>query len=1268
MNNKNLKQEDINALKLSIASPEKIRSWSKGEVTRSETLNYKTLKPERGGLFDEVIFGPTKDYECACGKYKKVKFRGKVCEKCGVEITESIVRRERMGHIELACPIAHTWMIKELPNPSKISLLLNISYKEVEEVVYFVNYIVLNNNDNKQFKSKEVVDLTNPKTSKTNRTKLRSILQDIKAKCDPKSVDKLRAQDYWERLKDSSLPFSIEEVLNFITKYTGIRFGIGAEAIQTLLRELDLQKELEEIKKQLNIVPPNKPEFKKLIRRLETVKWFLESNNKPEWMILNVIPVTPPETRPIVQMEGGKFTTSDINNFYRKIIIRNERLKNLISLNAPSIILNNEKRMLQESVDALFDNSSRKKPVMSKDKRPLKSLTDHLKGKQGLFRQNLLGKRVDYSGRSVIVVGPDLKLTQAGIPADMVLKLFRPFILHELTKKYDENHLEIKPIASNIKVAEQMILKQDDIIWPIVRKVIKTRPILLNRAPTLHRLGIQAFEPKLVDGKAIRLHPLACAAFNADFDGDQMAVHLPLSNEAVKEARNVLMASTHILGPKDGKPIITPSQDMLIGIYYLTTKEKGLKGEGTIFSTIDEALRAYELGQVHIHALIAISTAAFPNRPFPKNNVFITTIGVLIFNKAFPDDFPFINTKEATFDRNDFIPLGQGTDIHEKIANYQPGRPFTKKTISQVIIKLYSRYSDDALKVSETMDRVKNLGFKFSTKSAITMSIFDLPKYDKKTSYFGGADENVAQLKKLCAKGLLTDDERYVKVIQTWGKVKDRVTNDIKQIMNDPENAKNSVIIMADSGARGNLSQFTQLLGMRGLMNRSYNYERKDGGVIRDTIEIPIKDSFVDGLTISEYYNSSYGARKGMADTAMKTSKSGYMTRKLVDAAQEVIVTEEDCGTVRGITVSAIIDEIENRVIESLADRIANRYSMEDIVDPQTNKLIVGKNQIITPKLAKEIEECGIKEVTVRTVLHCKCKNGVCQHCFGNDLTTNKPVEIGTAIGVVAAQSIGEPGTQLNLRTFHTGGASDSAGSNIAQGFERLKQLFDMIAPKDYELATIAHADGTVISVDFDKDNNKHVIIIRRDITDEEMRYEADLNKVPCVKVNDHIVAGQMLTIGSINVDELKEVAGIASARQYLLKEIQKVYRLQGIEISDKYIEVIIHQMTSKMKVLNPGDSQYFIGQIISINDFNNTNKQLLIEGKMPINAINLIFGLDEIPAHFDSFLSAASFQDTKKVLTDAAIHSQIDHLHGLKENVMLGGLIPAGTGFKKTK
>ncbi len=1265
----------IAGLKIGIASADQIREWSYGEITKSETINYKSLKPEKDGLFNEVVFGPVKDYECACGKYKKVKYRGKKCENCGVEITESIVRRERIGHIELAAPVAHIWMTKELPRPSKISLLLDIPYKEVEQVLYFVNYIVLDEGQYKDaekpiFRKKEIIDCVSEKNSRTSRSKIRKILGDI--------YDELKSQDtkkndfeikkariYRERLRDSNLPFSIDEVFRFITKHKGMKFGIGAEAIQTLLKEIDLEKEdiqinkeLEELKSSDENLTTLQQSERKLLRRLEVIKWLKSSGNKPEWMILNVLPVTPPDTRPIIQLDGGRFTTSDINNLYRKIIIRNERLKKMIEIDAPTIILNNEKRMLQEAVDALFDNSSKKKPILGKDKRALKSLANCLKGKQGLFRQNLLGKRVDYSGRSVIVIGPELKMYEAGIPSAMILKLFKPFIIHELIKKYDEYGLECIPIAANIRIAEEMIANQDDQIWPIVHKVIKERPVILNRAPTLHRLGIQAFEPKIVDGKAIRLHPLVTTAFNADFDGDQMAVHVPLSKEAVAEARSILLASWHILGPKDGKPIITPTQDMVLGIYYLSMEDKEKGEQELIFSDINEVKLALSSGKIHIHTIVGIPTSAFPKKNFTKQGILITTAGKLILNEVLPEDFQFLNNPNT---KAELEIVEAGHDVREAMRNHAIVKPFSKKMLSTIIDILYKNYPLEV--VPETMDKIKHLGFHYSMVSATTVSAFDVPSYSKKYEYFTEAEQKVMKLKQQYKKGLLTDDERYTKVIKLWTEVKDKVTDDIKQIVESPEYEKNSIVIMADSGARGNISNFTQLAGMRGLMSKSYNYDQKrKTKTIRDTIEIPIKHSFIEGLSISEFFNSSYGARKGMTDTAMKTSKSGYMTRKLVDVTQEIVINNEDCGTKQGLKVRALKNNRENSIIEKLADRIANRYSLKDIIDPNTNEVIVHANELITIDAASRIEASGITEVEVRSPIHCANENGICQKCFGTDLSTNKLVEEGTAIGVIAAQSIGEPGTQLTMRTFHTGGVA--GGSNITQGFERLKQLFDVVSPKPWEKAIISEIDGTIIEEPSEK--NDYHIVVGNDI--DKRQYKVSIEQNPTVKKGQKVNAGQKLIEGLIDIQELLIVAGIESVRHYFIKEVQKIYRLQGIEIADKYVEIIVKQLTNKMKVTKPGDSDFFVGELVDVHELKKVTASLIRQGKAVPEAINQVFGLGEAPGKSNSFLSAASFQDTKKILTNAASRGQIDWLRGVKENVILGNLIPAGTGLKQSK
>ncbi len=1263
----------IDSLKIGIASPERIREWSYGEVTKPETINYKTLKPETSGLFDEAIFGPIKDYECSCGRYKKVKYKGRKCERCGVDITESIVRRERMGHIELAAPIAHIWMTKELPNPSKISLLLNISFKEVEQVVYFVNYIILDEGNytyegKKLFELKEIVDLQNPKNSVKTRNKLRRVIRDIAEmiKKDPvkggrKNPDYSRALTYDSHLSTKGLPFSSSEVFEFIRKYTGIKFGIGAAAIKELLQKIDVDAEIETINNQLAASDnPQDPETKKSLRRLEVMRWIKKSGNKPEWMVMDVIPVTPPDTRPIIQLDGGRFTTSDINGFYRKIIIRNDRLNKLKDSFAPAAVVINECRLLQESVDSLFDNKSRRKPVIGRDRRELKSLSEHLKGKQGLFRQNLLGKRVDYSGRSVIVIGPELKIYEVGIPAIMILKLFKPFIINELISKKDEYGADKQPIASSIRGAENMIIKQSDEIWPIVERVIKDRPVLLNRAPTLHRLGIQAFKVKMVDGKAIRLHPLVTTAFNADFDGDQMAVHVPLSKEAIAEAKSIMLASWHILGPKDGKPIVTPTQDIVLGNYYLTKENKNQVGTGIIFNSTDEVELALLNKAVHLHSVIGIKTSAFPHKHFKKEGILITTPGKIIFNSKMPEDFEYLNRYEnSSFELDTKDIIEYGNDYRKAIEERSNVAPFNKKALSQIIDTLYLKYHEDKITVPKALDNMKQLGFKYSTISATSISFFDIPGYSEKYEYFKSADKEVEELQEYAEMGLLSDDERYTKVVELWTKVKDKVTKDIEVIVKSEDYKNNSIVVMANSGARGNISNFAQLAGMRGLMSKSYNYDQKSKSkVIRDTIEIPIKHSFAEGLTISEYFNSTYGARKGLTDTAMKTSKSGYMTRKLVDATQEVIIKGEDCGATSGIRVSDIIDTKNNRVIESLEDRIVGRFNSYDIVHPETKQIIVAADELITPELAKKITEAKIESVTVRSPLHCNNEYGICKKCFGIDLSTQEIIKEGTAIGVIAAQSIGEPGTQLTMRTFHTGGVSGE--SNITQGFERLKQLFEFTTPKPWEKAKISQIPGTVTKVETLLDE----IIVTVKNEKEAIQYKLSTKDRIRVKEGDIIKAGSKISEGSIEITELLKVAGLEEVRQYLIKEVQKVYRVQGIEISDKYIEVIINQLTNKGAIVSSGDSEYFVGQIIPVNKLKRISQELIAENKIPPIMIPTIFGLEQAPAKSGSYLSAASFQDTKKVLTDAATKGQVDKLLGLKENVILGKLIPAGTGL----
>ena len=1277
---------DIQRLQISLASPEQILKWARGtEVTKSETINYKTFKPEPDGLFCEKIFGPEKNFECACGKYKKVKYRGKVCEKCGVEIIESIVRRERMSCIKLNYPCTHIWMAKELPNPSKIALLLNMSYKEVEQIIYFVNSVVLKN-DSKEFASfyhaKQIIPIAaDLKTNQEARTKIANVLSKIKdmisaslkhthsnsKKAIELSQDLEEISQYVEAIRNQNLVFETKYIFGLIEKYSGIKIGTGSLAIKQLLQEINLSKESRDITNALKKTTPSSLQFKRLMSRLEVVKWFINSHIKPEWMVFDVIPVTPPDTRPIVKLENGRFTASDINTFYRKLIIRNQRLKRLMDDRTPEIMLDNERRMLQESVDALFDNASRSKPSVSKDHRPLKSLTDHLKGKQGLFRQNLLGKRVDFSGRSVIVVGPELKMYQVGLPAIMAIQLFKPYIIHELITRYDENGIEKQPIASNIKQAEKLILQQHDVIFQILEKVVKQHPVLLNRAPTLHRLSVQAFEPKIVDGKAIRLHPLVTTAFNADFDGDQMGVYVPLSKEAIAEARSILLASWHILGPKDGKPVVTPTQDMILGVFYISKCVRKQQGEGTIFATVQEAIKAYELKQVNLHAIVGISTNNYLDKGLPSNHILLTTVGKIIFNSIFPTSMPYMNNASdiGNVPKTHLVPMGQ--NVHEWIKKITISLPYSKKTLQNIVNILYKKFPIEV--VAKTMDAIKDIGFEYSTKSSITISAFDLPIYHDKVNYFKDADDKVVSLKRQFEKGLLTDDERYTKVVSLWAKVKDHVTNDIDKIMHDEKYQDNSVVIMANSGARGNVSQFTQLLGMRGLMSKSYNYDQKTkSNVVKDTIETPIKHNFLEGLTVSEYFNSSYGARKGMADTAMKTSKSGYMTRKLVDAAQEIIVKEEDCHTTKGLLVEAIVDAKQNSKVESLWERIANRYAFANIINPKDGKILVKKDEIITVEMAQKIENLGIKQVLVRSVLHCKCTNGVCQKCFGNDLATNKPIAIGSAIGVVAAQSIGEPGTQLTMRTFHTGGAAGE--SNIAQGFERLKQLFDMVPPRENEVAVIAKISGKVSKIEWTESGP--IIYVKNSKTNEELAHVVNsLRAVLRVEKNEEVNAGDKLTEGAINMKQLLQISGIAKVRDYLIKEVQKVYRIQGIEISDKYIEIIIRQLTNKLKISYPGDSRFFIGEVVEENIFANEINQML-KNKKNVNlptATNIIFGLDNVATtKSGSFLAAASFQDTKKILTDAAVKAEYDNLTGLKENVMLGKLLPIGTSLMSSE
>ncbi|AXK50724.1 DNA-directed RNA polymerase subunit beta' [Spiroplasma alleghenense] len=1235
INSKNEKR----MIKIDLASPDVIRSWSRGEVTKAETINYKTLKTEKDGLFDERIFGPTKNYECACGKYKKVKNKGKVCERCLVEITESIVRRERMGHIELEEPVTHIWMLKVAP--SRIAAILDLKTKELEEVVYFVSHIVLDPGTSKHLKKAQVLDLGNTKISIKTREKLTKTLEEIKDGfdlSDPKQeIGFRRAEKMIEELRNASIPFSMDEAAGFIGKYTNAKFGIGASAIEELLKNIDLDEAIvkirEELKEKRGTVEQNK-----MMKRLEVLDSLKKSNSRPEWMILHVIPVIPPDIRPIIQLDGGRFTTSEINDLYRRIIIRNERLKKVKSMGAPSIIVNNEKRMLQEAVDALLDNERKARPVTGKDKRALKSLTSILKGKQGRFRQNLLGKRVDYSGRSVIAIGPDLKMYQAGIPRDMAIILFKPFVI----KWLQENNF-----AENVKVAEKMIQSGDVKIWEALENVTKDRPVLLNRAPTLHRLGIQAFEPKLVKGKAIRLHPLVTTAFNADFDGDQMAVHLPISPEAVAEARVLMLGSKAILGPKDGKPIVTPTQDMILGNYYVTFEEKGQKGQGMLFSNPAEACSAYEAGVISLNSIIAIDVNSLDEKHFEtkKSGYLITTVGKILFNAIFTEKFPWLNNNdiygaETTVDK--FI-VSDSTNVAEYIENvYETEQPIKKKDLSAIIDRYFRTYGSQ--KTAQMLDNMKDLGFKYSSKSGTTISAGDVVAYKNKYEDFKVADEKVAKITEFYNMGMLTFSEKKRRVINVWSAVKDEIQVQLESVLK--QDPKNPVFVMADSGARGNVSNFTQLVGMRGLMNDPKG----------DIKEIPIKSSFREGLTVSEYFISTHGARKGMADIALKTADSGYLTRRLVDVSQEIIITAVDCNPSKGFEISDVVETKHDNIIVPLRDRLIGRFVFADVEDKNGN-VIVEKDTLVDEIMANNIIEAGVKNVQIRSVLTCDMEKGVCKKCYGINLATGELVEIGEPVGVIAAQSIGEPGTQLTMRTFHTGGVA--GGDDITQGLPRIKELLDVTTPKG-SVAIISQIDGVVSDV-IEEDGIFTVIIKSNN---DERKYKSQYGAIIRVKVGEAVSRGQKLTEGAINIKDLLEVARIEDVENYILKEVQKVYRLQGIEISDKYIEIIVKQMLNKVKIIDSGDTELLPGEIVTVKHYKAVITSAIMAGKKPPLAKYTIFGIKKAPLESESWLSSASFQDTARVLVKAIIKGKIDKLEGLKENIMLGNLIPAGTGL----
>ena len=1176
---------NFSAIQIGLASPEKIREWSYGEVKKPETINYRSQKPEKDGLFCERIFGPSKDWECSCGKYKKVRYKGVICDRCGVEVTKSSVRRERMGHIELATPVAHIWYLKGIP--SRMGLILDMSPKQLEEIIYFVSYVVTDKGST-PLEYKQV----------------------------------LSERDYRNCYEKFGHQFEAKT---------------GAEAIKILLQKVDLDEEFESVTKDLKEAQGQRRS--KLLKRLEAIEAFRTSHNQPEWMILDVLPVIPPDLRPMLQLDGGRFATSDLNDLYRRVITRNNRLKKLLELGTPSIIVQNEKRMLQEAVDALIDNGRRSKPITGAGGRPLKSLSHTLKGKQGRFRQNLLGKRVDYSGRSVIAVGPDLKMYQCGIPREMALNLFKPFVISGLVREQ---------IATNIKAAERLIDKMDDVIWPIVEEVIKEHPVLLNRAPTLHRLGIQAFEPKLVEGRAIRLHPLVCPAFNADFDGDQMAVHVPLGEEAIQEARQLMLGSHNILGPKDGKPIVTPSQDMVLGNYYLTLEDKGAVGEGTVFADVNEVLMAYDAKTVHLHTRIAIRGKSLKNKTFTEkqnNSYLITSVGKIIFNQIFDGAFPFINdsSKEnlvATPDKY-FVPMG--TDIKAHIKAQPLIKPLGKKALGNIINEMF-----DPTKISDTtamLDKLKDQGFYYSTIAGITVSVYDIQVPQSKYVLFDEADEKLEVIKKLYRKGKITDEERHNIVIKLWESVKDQVQAVVKDEFEADD--RNPIFIMSDSGARGNISNFTQLVGMRGLMSNPKG----------ETIELPIKSSFREGLTASEFFISTHGARKGSTDTALKTADSGYLTRRLVDVAQEVIVTEDDCGTDQGFVVTELYNTSDNSVIVPLYDRLVGRYSQKDIVHPETGETLVKAVEMIDEAIAKNITDAGIKEVEIRSIFGCKAKNGICRKCYGRNLATGEQVELGEAIGIMAAQSIGEPGTQLTMRTFHMGGVA--GGADITQGLPRIQELFEARNPKAKSI--ISEIDGEVSNI---IDNNGRAEVVVSNLL-ETKSYLTPYGAKLRVSVGDEVSIGSKITEGSIDPKELLAVADVKAVENYILKEVQKVYRLQGIEISDKHIEVIIHQMLKKMRIVEGGDTGALPGTHINVQKFTELNKEALKAGKHPAVARPILLGITKASLETESFLSAASFQETTKILTDAAIKGKVDELRGLKENVIIGKLLPAGTGLR---
>ncbi|GAA0779672.1 DNA-directed RNA polymerase subunit beta' [Clostridium subterminale] len=1150
---------NFDAIQIGLASPEQIREWSRGEVKKPETINYRTLKPERDGLFCERIFGPMKDWECHCGKYKRVRYKGIVCDRCGVEVTKSKVRRERMGHIELAAPVSHIWYFKGIP--SRMGLILDMSPRSLEKVLYFAAYVVLD-----------------PKDTPLDKKQI------------------LTEKDYREAVDKYG--------------YDGFVAGMGAESVKVLLQDIDLDKLSAELKEDFKTSTGQKKI--RTIRRLDVVESFRKSTNKPEWMIIDVIPVIPPDLRPMVQLDGGRFATSDLNDLYRRVINRNNRLKKLLDLQAPDIIVRNEKRMLQEAVDSLIDNGRRGRPVTGPGNRPLKSLSDMLKGKQGRFRQNLLGKRVDYSGRSVIVVGPELKMYQCGLPKEMALELFKPFVMKKLTES---------GVAHNIKSAKRMVERVQPQVWDVLEEVIQDHPVLLNRAPTLHRLGIQAFQPILVEGRAIKLHPLVCTAYNADFDGDQMAVHVPLSVEAQAEARFLMLAAHNIMKASDGKPVCVPTQDMVLGSYYLTLDKEGAKGEGRMFSSPEEVMMAYEAKDVDIHAAIKVKVSKIINGE-KLFGIIDTTLGKLIFNESIPQNLGFV---DRTIPDNEFK-----LEIDFLVS---------KKNLGNIIDKCYTLYGPS--ETSKMLDNIKAKGYHFSTIGAVTVAVSDMEVPEIKKELLADADNTIDKIEKMYRRGFISEDERYEKVIDKWTKT----TEEVADALMDSLDKFNPINMMADSGARGSKSQIKQLAGMRGLM-------ASPSGKI---IELPIRASFREGLEVLEYFISTHGARKGNADTALKTADSGYLTRRLVDVSQDVIVRQEDCGTKEGYEVSEIKEG--NEVIEALSERLSGRYSAQDIVHPETGEILVKCDEYMNAAMAEKVEKARVKKIKIRSVFTCNSKIGVCAKCYGMNMATAQKIDIGEAVGIIAAQSIGEPGTQLTMRTFHTGGV---VGADITQGLPRVEELFEARKPKG--LAIVSDCAGTVR---MEETKKKRTVIVTSN-SGEEFTYEIPFGSRIKVINGDIIDAGDEITEGSVNPHDIIRIKGVKGVKNYLLSEVQKVYRLQGVDINDKHLEVVIRQMTRKIKVEESGDTDLLPGTMMDIFDFEEANERALAEGGKPAEGKIALLGITKAALATDSFLSAASFQETTRVLTDAAIKGKIDPLVGLKENVIIGKLIPAGTGMNR--